>query len=108
MMMSTPGAQQLFYLLPVYLLLCLRLSAGALGNTERSAPWERQGIAANVSSRPIVTRPLTRPYKDRPLLAPTSERKQKGETQRAGGEKIETERRMMKWLQNDRRKGTLT
>lgn len=68
-----PGSSAaFFYLLPVYFLLCLRLSAGVSGNTYCSAPWEREGTAANINSRPIVTRPLTRPYKDRPLLAPTS------------------------------------
>lgn len=37
-MMSTLGAQELFYLLPVYRLLCLRLSAGALGTPTARLP----------------------------------------------------------------------
>lgn len=67
-MMSAPRARQLFfvcfflfYLLPVYPLLCLRLSAGGSGNTYHSAPRERQGTAVNVSSGPIVSGPLSRP-----------------------------------------------
>ncbi len=78
-MMSTLGAQQLLYLLPVYPLLCLRLLAGASGNTYRSAPRERQGAAANASSGPIVKRPLPGLIRTGPcLLSPLSESRGKG------------------------------
>ncbi|CAB1449554.1 unnamed protein product [Pleuronectes platessa] len=64
---------------------------GAAGSTYRSAPWERQGTAVNVNSRPIVTRPPSLGLiRTDPCPAPTSERDQEGHRELSRDEGSET------------------